>query len=212
MVDVGAKRRKAPWVMAMEGGRFVLEVAVGTADGTFETLNYRSGKLSSDLSKYPTVDLGLGVGMPEMVRATVTAEGWNFDVEVTIRNMLAGPEVIALSAKAYEGHSISTADLRLIAIDRVVLDVQQASLGRTSPGLDPIFRTPPTSLDKNERLMRAAVAYRLAVLMRMNATEKVARELDVSRATAGRLVRQARDAGLLGPAVGTKSGEGVPNQ
>jgi hypothetical protein len=150
--------------------------------------------------------------MPEMVRATVTAEGWNFDVEVTIRNMLAGPEVIALSAKAYEGHSISTADLRLIAIDRVVLDVQQASLGRTSPGLDPIFRTPPTSLDKNERLMRAAVAYRLAVLMRMNATEKVARELDVSRATAGRLVRQARDAGLLGPAVGTKSGEGVPNQ
>jgi hypothetical protein len=192
--------------MAREG-LVVLEVAVGTAEQTFEALDYLSGSLSSDLSNYPTLDLGLGEGMPEMVRASVTGEDWNFDVEVTIRNTLAGPEIIAVSTKASEGHSISTTDLRLIAVDKIVFNVQLAALGRTSPGLDPILRAPATSLDKTDRLRRTAVAYRLAVLLRMNATEGVASALDVSRATAGRLVRQARDAGLLGPAIGTKSGE-----
>jgi hypothetical protein len=214
LVDMGAKSRKPPWVppsrpwvMGDAEGHVLLEVALGRAEHTFETQDY-STRLSSDMKEnYPTIDLGLGEGMPEMVRGTITAEGWNFDVEVTIRNTLAGPEVIAVSTKAAEGHSISTADLRLIAIDKIVFTVQAAALNRTSPGLDPIRLEPATSLTKTDRLKRAANVYRLAMVMRMNATETVARSLDVSRATAGRLVRQARDAGLLGPAIGTKSGE-----
>jgi len=81
--------------------------------------------------------------------------------------------------------------------------------GRTS-ALRKARNRPPSK----ELLMRVAAEYRAAVAGsdRGRPTEAVATLENVSRSTAARWVRLARDEGLLGPAQGTKPGEGSPNQ
>lgn len=87
---------------------------------------------------------------------------------------------------------------------------------------DPASR--PTAVDARRALSRgraritdedvekAAAFYREALegggQAARSATATVARQLGVSVAAAGVRIRRARDAGLLGPAVGTRAGEG----
>lgn len=64
------------------------------------------------------------------------------------------------------------------------------------------------STDPQDRVRTAAGLYReLAAIGWPKPTETVADALAVSRATAGRLISQARDQGYLGPAKRTRAGE-----
>ena len=145
--------------------------------------------------------LGLGVTMPMALKTTVTRSDWSFSVTMTLANAPDGAVVKRLDIEAAgAGVSLTSADLRTIAVDRIVRYVQQEQVeaaGRHK--WDRTVTADPASLSPSERLERVAMAYRLATIMRENATEAVAADLRVSRATAGRLVRRCRDEGLLPP-------------
>jgi hypothetical protein len=76
---------------------------------------------------------------------------------------------------------------------------------RHAPGRDPSFRRRSRVTDND--LRGAAAVYRAAYKSGDAPTAAVADELQVSRATAGRLIRRARDRGFLGPATPRKAGE-----
>ena len=120
-------------------------------------------------------------------------------------NTLQGSTVERLefvADRAIPATSVSSVDLRRVAVDHVVYAVQLACVRLCESSVDPLIYAEPSTLSVDQRLERAAVVYRLALVLRRNATEDVAADLGVSRATAGRLVRECRDRGLLGdPAV-----------
>jgi hypothetical protein len=159
----------------------------------------------------PVIDLGLGWQIPASVRAEVSCDQWPFTVTVSIHNSLAGSIVTEITVSAASGGSLSTTDLRIVAVDRVVYFAQVTVCAVFS------FENDQSTADlahlsgdapSDHRMQRAAMAYRTATVMRRNATLDVASELGVSRATAGRVIRQCREAGLLGPALPKRAGEG----
>lgn len=65
-----------------------------------------------------------------------------------------------------------------------------------------------TGLSDDEKLAHVAATYRFGALVGQSPTQFVAEELGMSRAAAGRWISRAREEGYLGPAIGTKAGEG----
>jgi hypothetical protein len=71
------------------------------------------------------------------------------------------------------------------------------------------LRGEPDSLDDvadNKKLPLVAVVYKFAYMVGQRPTATVAQGFDLPRSTAGRLIRQARDQGLLGPTTERKAG------
>ncbi|MDQ6854728.1 MAG: DUF6214 family protein, partial [Actinomycetota bacterium] len=79
-----------------------------------------------------------------------------------------------------------------------------------APGRDPSFQRRHTVTDND--LRRVAATYRAALETGNPPTAAVEDEFQVSRATAGRLVRRARDRGFLGAATPRKAGEADKEQ
>jgi hypothetical protein len=74
-----------------------------------------------------------------------------------------------------------------------------------APARDQSFRRRRTITDND--LRKAAAAYRAAHANGDPPARAVEDEFRVSRATAGRLIKRARDRGFLGPAISRKAGE-----
>lgn len=157
------------------------------------------------------LDLGLGRYMPVAVTAGVTAPEWAFTVGITLFNRMDGAQVLDVRLMTNDTHSVSTADLRTVPVEAVVRAVQSTIIKRLADVESGVMIANAADLSDDQRLQRAAVTYRTAVLLRGNATEDVAADLGVSRATAGRMIKRCREVGLLGPAKVTTAGERVDN-
>jgi hypothetical protein len=156
------------------------------------------------------INIGLGVRVAERCTIRATDDAWPFEVE--LETLVEGSRTVVQRVElrrlrgADEG--VTPDGLRAVPLGEIVRraltkTVRFASTPHTTMSAD------PAGLEESERLERAAVIYRLAALGGDPATQAVAQDLGVSRATAGRIVARAREQGLLGPAVGTRAGEGV---
>ena len=159
--------------------------------------------IKSKGEEIPVHDLALGVLVPLGVEVRVSRSDSPFSVTMKLFNELDGVVVQRLQVEAETaGASLTSTDLRAIAVDRIVYKTQVWAFqsARLKYKWHRTMTADPHSLSPSERLQRAATTYRLATIMRRNATEDVAAYLQVSRATAGRLIRRCREAGLLPPA------------
>jgi hypothetical protein len=66
--------------------------------------------------------------------------------------------------------------------------------------------SPPATMDDATKVRVIAFVYQFAYKVGQRPTATVARAFDLPRSTAGRLIRQARDQGLLGPTTERKAG------
>ena len=155
-----------------------------------------------------TVDLGLDLKVFRRFWLWAThdddEEPWPFRVEL---------------AMSVDGGSSSIDEVNLIRTDQAAT-IGTDALGRVplqeivrigtgqgtwiaSRGRHRILRADPQSLSADERLQRAAVTHRLASIRQENVIHAVVADLQVSAATAGRLIASARRTGLLEPNEGS---------
>ena len=109
-------------------------------------------------------------------------------------------------------HSLRSPEI----VRETVLGVLVKERFRTDPlvgsilaGVWGLLRGEPVSLDEvadNKKLPFVATVYRFAYIVGQRPTATVAKAFDLPRSTAGRLIRQARDQGLLGPTTERKAG------
>lgn len=157
--------------------------------------------------------LGDGMSLPERFEAHVSSIDnvpYAFKLGIAIesgRAVVDSMEVL----RTRDGPPVTNEALRRLPIGEVTRAAVVAALSKYSS------RTPiPLAgkgnarlslLEGDARLEKVALIYRWATLLGHPPKETVAKDFEVSTATAGRLVRQARDAGFLGEAIGTKAGE-----
>lgn len=159
----------------------------------------------SNLRTQGKLDLGCGVVIAASIRCDARREGWCFVARLRLRNLLTGSLVERLELIADDGHSVEPEDLRRVPLDELESVVQDAAFQGDGLRFDRAILVRNARGD--DRPAAAATYYRLARIMGHPPTASVAENLSVSLATAGRLIRQARDRGLLGEAIGTVAGE-----
>ena len=134
-----------------------------------------------------------------------TARGSSLPYDVWLRAEFKGNayevQELRVSRKARSGpvmseklRAIPVSFITRLAVEQVILLGQgkkRLNLGKAEPDAQSI-----------------AEAYRVGVLIGSSPTQFVAEEFKMSRATAGRWISRARSEGFLGPALGTKAGEG----
>lgn len=172
---------------------------------------------------------GKGVLRPD---GTALAERWaatwtvgELEVELEMGADDQGrPICRELRARAEDGPSVTSSALRQIPVGRLVSETAALplvhmsaerlpgggwKLGPPSPEDRKRLRAPRRSRSRGtgDMLSQVADLYRQAVRDSYAPTEWVARELVVSRATASRWIRQARDGGFLGKAMRGRAGE-----
>jgi hypothetical protein len=104
-------------------------------------------------------------------------------------------EVVELRVSASNSAAVTSEVLRGIPVRTLV---REALNRHILPSLNMSLRVLPGTFDETPEMRVVASCYRLARLVGDAPTEAVARRLNVSRATAGRRIAAARDAGLLG--------------
>lgn len=165
-------------------------------------------QVTTEPSKW--VHLDLGVRVATSLRIDADDDSWPFTVRATASAEGARLVVDSITFRRKEGvpDGINADGLRAVPIG----DLLRRALARSvkfASSPDPTMSADPTELDEQARLRRAAVVYRLASLEGAKATQAVGQDLGVSRATAGRIIARARELGLLGAAIGPRSGEEV---
>jgi hypothetical protein len=152
--------------------------------------------------------LGLGVRVATKYAIDVDHDDWPFAAKVAahVESGRLIATVVTFRARDGERAGVNADGLRSLPIGEVLRRALAAGT-RFASTPDPIMSADPSELGQEERLRRAAVVYRLAALEGEKATNAVATDLGVSRATAGRLVARARDDGFLGAAIGPLAGE-----
>lgn len=164
-----------------------------------ETVRIKGWELTG-LRRTGTVDLGSGVEVASTVRCDARRDGWGFVARVQLRNLQTGCLVERLELVA-DSSGIEPEDLRRVPLDELEAVVQDAAFPAENWKRF-------TRARHDDRVAAAATVYRLARILGNPPTRSVGESLGVSKATAGRLVRDARERGLLGPALGTVAGEG----
>jgi Family of unknown function (DUF6214) len=153
--------------------------------------------------------------------------GLQVDVECTVVN--GKPVCTSVKVWRLDGAPLEDADLAGLPLD-VYADEAAAKYTWQMPIGSPIARhvaepddpevhAPARDLSFKHRryvtdneLRRVAAVYRSAHAAGAAPAKAVMGELEVSRATAGRLIRRARDRGFLGPATPRKAGEADKEQ
>jgi hypothetical protein len=169
------------------------------------------------LERDPTVRTGPATAIPSSFSAEIDDPEQPYVLDLRVRT-IAGrrPEVVELRLELRSPHKpggIATEGLRGVhiakalqmAVTRAVepIETEDEGVAATKP-----LRGVPVS---KEFLGQVASIYRSAVAGGSRApVVEVARQLGGSRPTAGRWVLQARKAGVLKPAIGTRAGESVP--
>lgn len=172
------------------------------------------------------------VYVPSVIGAHVTGDDLAYDVDIEVELDPDRPRPVVrrlVVTQRAGGPPVAPETLRSVGLGGVARQVvEKASVkmrrneqgdGWVAEGLDlfagvepqdvaAAFKPPRRNKVDPGDVARAANLYREALAAgRRDATEAVAQALDVSRTTASRRIRQARDDGLLGEAPGTKAGE-----
>ncbi|MDF0532534.1 hypothetical protein P0W64_15095 [Tsukamurella sp. 8F] len=116
-----------------------------------------------------------------------------------------GPVVAALTIEPDPGHAVDVALLRSIPARRLAhsaADWHHRAGGLLAfPDDGPAAHTRPEAVeDVPDRVVRAARIARAAVSEGKSVREAIASQLNVSKPTADRIIRAAKDAGLIDPA------------
>lgn len=177
-----------------------------------------------------TVDV-YGLDLPEVVRAVqlagqlrifpsfkahATGPAIPYDVDLDAKFQEGRFRVQNLVAqKRPKGEPVTNEGLRLIPVAQILQHAAEKVVieGEWGPN---VVDWGPTALPKrlprqgpdDEALILVAALYRLAYVTSVPPTQYVAKHLNLPKSTAGRWVSRARKAGHLGPAVGTRAGEG----
>jgi len=157
------------------------------------------------------INLGLGVRAPKRCTVRATDEDWPFEVELVMVTEAFRTVVERVELRRRKGadEGVTPDGLRAVPLGEIVRRALATASGSFFSTPDPVMSADPAELDEEQRIARAAVVYRLATLAGDAATQAVAEDLGVSRATGGRLIARARERGLLGAAIGTRAGEEV---
>lgn len=149
-------------------------------------------------------------------RAKATGSALRFDVELEAELEQGRFTVQWLKAvKRPGGDGVTNEGLRLVPVARILQHAVEEIVVEGDWGPDVVDWGPavlpkrtPRSGPEDEVLILVAVLYRLAYMVSVPPTAYVAERLGLPQSTAGRWVSKARKARHLGPAVGTKAGEG----
>jgi hypothetical protein len=156
----------------------------------------------------------LGVYSHFTARATGSALPFDVDVEAKFANGRFRVEKL-VATKRPKGDDITTDGLRRVpvgrilqhAIEKVVLLNGVFVMGRGV--IDRAVQEVASASGPDDKvLILVATLYRLAYAVNVPPTAYVSERLGLPKSTAGRYVGLARKAGHLGPALGTKAGEG----
>jgi hypothetical protein len=152
----------------------------------------------------------------------VTDRGLHVEVECEVVN--GKPACVAMRLWALDGSPLRPTDLEGHPLDEYANQAADGNYWRMPPGSpiaihgaerDPTARFTPADDQSFKRRHRAtdielrqvAAVYRAALERGDPPTRAVRVQFEVSRATAGRLIRGARDREFLGPAINRKAGE-----
>ena len=159
------------------------------------------------------VEIAPGLGVIPHFTAKASGDDLPFEVEIEAELDVAKKQYRITQIR---GEHLTTEALRKIPVGKilrlstvsVLRELTAAGEGSVSSGplsLEPIERT--LGGPSQEALRTVMVVYRSAVLFGGDPTKSVAEYLGLPRSTAGRWVRLARDAKLLGEAMPAKAGE-----
>jgi hypothetical protein len=170
------------------------------------------------------VYLGEGLTLPATFGDAFDDSDRGLHVEVECNVVDAKPVCAALTVWRLDGNPLRPADLQHLPLEKYADEAAEGNTYQMPPGTpigrhvaeihaperDPSFRRRSAITDND--LRRAAAVYRAALANGIHPTAEVARTFEVSRATAGRLIRRARDREFLGPATPRKAGEAGKEQ
>jgi hypothetical protein len=149
-------------------------------------------------------------GVALLPRFTATAWGGPLPSTVKIEAHLSEGQYRVRAISSEEG--LTTDMLRKIPVSQI-LQRAKPSVLRKLRQIGVSVESEPAPVDRklggptDEMLHSVAVAYRVAHAFDQPPTDAVAEQFGLPRSTAGRWVSEARRAGLLGDALGTKAGE-----
>jgi hypothetical protein len=163
-----------------------------------------------------SVELIGGLRVSAEFSAHATGPGLPYDVTIEARYEGGRFRVLTLTTTSRpEGEPVTTEGLRKVPVGRIMQQALEKLVveGEWQSGLVEwgpwgiSMHTRPKGPDEDAQLTVAAL-YRFAHLVGVPPTAYVAETLGLPKSTAGRWVGLARKSGHLGPALGTKAGEG----
>ena len=159
---------------------------------------------------------GKGFALPRRIDATCTGLPYLVRLEIVLSKQKKLEVEKMTAEKLPRGPSVTSEGIRKLPVAQMVRDaalkrlLQVDGQGKRSARLSPA-QLPPAEVvaeggTSDNALEWIALVYRLAHACGMGPTKAVMDAFDLSRATAGRRVDAARNAGYLGPATERRAG------